>query len=106
MQCVPASLPDCQTCGACCAWSFDWPEFGDDEEDPPARMDAIPDELVDFEHGRMRCEGDRCSALQGEIGKRVSCQIYEHRPAVCRSFRPGTDGCLMVRRGLGLDAAA
>ena len=33
----------------------------------------------------MRCEGDRCSALRGEIGKETACGIYAVRPEVCRT---------------------
>lgn len=95
-------MTDCMSCGACCAWSDTWPEFGDDEEDPPERMDAIPMDMVDCDHGRMKCDGDRCSALVGVIGVAVSCSIYEHRPAVCRQFSPGSDGCRMVRRGMAI----
>jgi Fe-S-cluster containining protein len=29
----------------------------------------------------------RCEALSGEIGKKVSCQIYFQRPTPCRSFQ-------------------
>lgn len=92
---------DCTTCGACCAWSDNWPEFTDETD---AHMDGIPIELCDCDNGRMKCDGNRCLALQGDIGKRVSCSIYAHRPLVCREFQPGEPGCLMVRKGLGLES--
>jgi Fe-S-cluster containining protein len=45
----------------------------------------------------MRCDGDRCTALDGEIGKGVRCKVYNVRPIVCRDCLPGDDACLMAR---------
>ena len=28
----------------------------------------------------------RCIALEGEVGKQVSCSVYERRPLACREF--------------------
>jgi Fe-S-cluster containining protein len=91
---------DCQTCGACCSYSHDWPEFTEADDD--ATLDKIPDEFVDATLGKMRCEGDRCSALAGVVGQHVACRVYEHRPAVCRYFPPGHPGCLKARASFGL----
>jgi Fe-S-cluster containining protein len=90
----------CQTCGACCAYSFDWPELGADDSDG----ENIPLELIDCENGRMRCVGDRCCALEGTIGVSVRCIVYENRPAVCREFGPANRGrdCNTVRAWHGL----
>ncbi|GAB4413661.1 MAG: hypothetical protein OHK0054_02490 [Sideroxydans sp.] len=30
----------------------------------------------------------RCIALEGEVGKQVSCSIYADRPTSCREFNP------------------
>jgi hypothetical protein len=46
----------------------------------------------------MKCIGDRCVALVGEIGRKVGCSVYKSRPAVCKAFQPGTDACAEVRR--------
>ena len=60
---------------------------------------------------RMRGTDDappRCVALDGEIGKRVRCTIYEGRPGPCRDFAPyaplgvGDDACDRARRRYGL----
>lgn len=83
----------CTTCGACCAYSFDWPEFSDEDE-----LDGVPESMCDCENGRMKCVGDRCVALVGEVGNAVKCSIYSSRPAVCRGFEPGTNVCGEVRR--------
>ncbi len=90
---------DCQTCGACCAYSHDWPELGDDPDG-----DGIPIELIDCDTGRMKCDGDRCVALTGEIGVSVSCSVYAERPAVCREFDPAerAKDCNIVRAWHGL----
>ena len=66
---------------------------------------GIPDELIDFDHGRMLCHGNRCSALLGELGNRAQCSVYENRPLVCREFQPGSEDCIMVRRSFDLPAA-
>ena len=67
--------------------------------------DGIPDELIDFDHGRMQCYGDRCSALVGTVGSGAQCSVYSARPLVCREFQPGSEDCLMVRRSFNLPAA-
>jgi uncharacterized protein len=64
----------CQSCGACCAYSANWP----------------------------RCDGDRCAALAGKIGVATSCTIYDVRPEVCRSCMPGDAECDMARKRHGL----
>ncbi len=90
---------DCQACGACCAYSREWPRLTLEDDETIAR---IPPELLDDAAGRMRCEGDRCSALVGEIGVSTSCGIYEVRPEVCRACLPGDEECLTARRHYGL----
>ena len=90
---------DCQSCGACCAYSADWPRFSleSDEE-----LDRIPAELVASDLSGMRCEADRCTALLGIVGERVGCAIYAARPHVCRACEPGDDECLMARAAHGI----
>ena len=90
---------DCQSCGACCAYSADWPRFSTEED---AELDRIPEELVATDQSGMRCEGGRCSALRGEVGKGTACTIYEIRPHVCRACMPGGGDCLMARAAYGL----
>ncbi|MEK7439019.1 MAG: YkgJ family cysteine cluster protein [Pseudomonadota bacterium] len=91
---------DCLACGACCAYSESWPVFIGDGD-----AAGIPDELIDIEHGRMLCHGNRCSALLGDIGGRAHCGVYVNRPLVCREFQSGSEDCIMVRRSFGLPAA-
>jgi uncharacterized protein len=84
----------CQSCGACCAYSAEWPRFSLESE---AALARIPPALIDDGRGRMRCEGNRCSALTGEVGKSTACSIYAVRPDVCRACLPGDPECLVAR---------
>jgi len=95
---VAAASP-CQSCAACCSYSREWPRFTTESDADIAR---IPAEFVDDRRGRMRCSGDRCSALVGDVGASASCAIYAVRPEVCRSCEPGDDACQMARRQFGL----
>jgi Fe-S-cluster containining protein len=89
----------CQSCGACCGYSANWPRFSIESDEELA---AIPEALVNDRQSGMRCEGDRCSALQGEIGQATACGIYAVRPEVCRTCIPGDAECAMARRKFGL----
>ncbi len=92
-------VPSCQSCGACCAYSRDWPRFTLEDDADLAR---IPAGFVDDSLGRMRCTGERCVALSGEIGVGTACTIYDVRPQVCRACLPGDDACRMARAHYGL----
>jgi uncharacterized protein len=85
----------CQACGACCAYSENWPRFTIEED---AALDLIPPELVNDRQSGMRCTDNRCAALRGEIGVATSCGIYALRPDVCRTCMPGDAECAMARR--------
>ncbi len=54
----------------------------------------------------MRCDGDRCSALQGIVGVGTSCGVYAVRPEVCRTCVPGDDECRLARARFGLEPLA
>jgi Fe-S-cluster containining protein len=90
---------DCQSCGACCAYSQDWPRFSLEDDEALAR---IPAALVNESGSGMRCAGDRCAALTGGIGKSTACSIYTVRPDVCRACMPGDPECHMARARHGL----
>ena len=89
----------CQSCGACCGYSANWPRFSIESDEELA---LIPEQLVNARLSGMRCEGDRCAALQGEIGDATACGIYAVRPEVCRTCMPGDAECAMARRKFGL----
>ena len=96
---TPTDSAICQACGACCAYSREWPRFSTESD---AELDRIPAHLVDPAQGHMRCDGDRCSALAGQIGVATACTIYTVRPAVCRACEIGDDACRMARQRFGL----
>jgi Fe-S-cluster containining protein len=95
----PTSDGPCQSCGACCAYSSNWPRFSTEDD---AALDRIPAKLVNQRQSGMRCDGDRCSALAGQVGVETSCTIYAARPEVCRTCMPGDAECDMARRKWGL----
>jgi Fe-S-cluster containining protein len=89
----------CQACGACCAFSHEWPRFSLESDEALA---LIPEKFVDDANGRMKCDGERCSALVGDVGVKASCAVYAVRPDVCRTCMPGDVECLMARRHYNL----
>ena len=89
----------CQTCGACCSFSPEWPRFSLEND---ADLDRIPRAFVDSDLGRMRCSGNRCAALIGEVGISTACAVYAVRPEVCKACLPGDDACHMARQRFGL----
>lgn len=96
---APAVGDPCRACGACCSYAADWPRFTLETDAAIAR---IPASLVGTRG--MRCIGDRCMALEGEVGRATSCTIYDVRPEVCRACLPGDEACAMARRHFGLAA--
>lgn len=93
----------CQDCGACCSTSRAWPRFTTESDD---ELDLIPAALVADDLSGMRCVGDRCAALQGEVGRRTACSIYGLRPDVCRTCQPGDEACSAARERHRLPAIA
>jgi Fe-S-cluster containining protein len=89
----------CRNCGACCAFSADWPRFWTETDEEIAR---IPAEFVIDDQSAMACDGDRCRALEGRVGEDTGCTIYDVRPAVCRACEPGDEACGMARERYGL----
>jgi uncharacterized protein len=98
-QAAPEEIALCRTCGACCSFSRDWPRFTTEDD---SDLNRIPYDFVDPDLGRMRCNGDRCAALVGEVGALTSCAVYSIRPDVCRACEPGDDACQLARHRFGL----
>jgi Fe-S-cluster containining protein len=103
MATASAISSPCTTCGACCAYSAEWPRFTLEDDEAIARL---PQELVGDNLAGMRCVGERCCALAGEVGVATSCTVYAHRPDVCRECQPGDDACTMARERHGLPPIA
>ncbi|MFL6815453.1 MAG: YkgJ family cysteine cluster protein [Bradyrhizobium sp.] len=98
---TPEDASPCQGCGACCSYSQNWPRFTTEDD---AALDLIPEKFVNEKMSGMRCDGNRCSALSGQIGVATSCAIYAARPEVCRTCMPGDAECEMARSRHGLPA--
>ena len=123
------SAPNCRTCGVCCVSLQDddiWAELtmadaerlgerwcrrnvlGHSMMDVLCRtLDGQPSYLGDImtKWRKLRAgpfkgvEVCTCVALRGSILHRVSCSVYEKRPAVCRNaLNPGERQCLEARR--------
>ncbi len=100
-------VPDCDTCGGCCAAFVcvdvapmdkisaedSWDIYGKGKNDDYLVDRSIKRKEVDFS----------CVALEGEIGTKVNCRIYEDRPLTCRKFEAGSDRCHAVRRAYGIE---
>ena len=99
-------VPDCMTCGACCALM---PCVGVPptmEPDPELCWDIVKEsdsgEILVDRYIRRNGETLACSALE-VTETRVSCTIYESRPQMCRDFEAGSDRCHALRRAVGLE---
>jgi Fe-S-cluster containining protein len=81
---------DCTTCGACCTLKVKrlpgetWPKGW------PVKRRVIQKE-----------EFEPCPFLEGCIGQKVHCTVYDQRPQVCRQFEAGSEVCLLAREILG-----
>lgn len=93
-------VPECQTCGACCSYSSEWPRFTMESDEA---LDMIPLQFVSADQRGMRCEDERCSALSGRVGVGTACLVYEVRPDVCRACLPGDYACKTARAAHGLE---
>jgi Fe-S-cluster containining protein len=96
---VSADSGPCQGCGACCSHARAWPRFTLETD---AEIALIPEALVSADGSGMRCEGERCAALAGTIGRATACTIYAVRPIVCRDCLPGDEACTMARVARGM----
>lgn len=92
-------LSVCQACGACCSFSAEWPRFTLETD---AELERIPPAFVAESQSGMRCHGNRCVALTGQVGLSTACGVYGVRPHVCRACMPGGDDCQMARERFGL----
>ena len=101
-----AGVPDCLTCGACCAFFHQIVVL--DCDSTPRRLTWAVWDAADISGPKtrwLRREPDRghCIAFAGRVGERAGCAIYELRPRSCRAFEAGSDRCRAVRRAYGLE---
>jgi len=102
-----APVPECLTCGLCCS-SFLTVHVHRDDPAPresywEINVEARKRELTVDRVLKREPEGGRCISLNGELGKELSCKIYEDRPNLCREFETGSDKCHALRRISGLE---
>lgn len=105
-----SDVSPCLNCGACCSHfrvSFFWGECA-------SSGGTVPDDLVEsISPSRVAMLGTdrkspRCVALEGEVGKAVSCSIYEQRSTPCREFESSWEhgehnpSCDKARAAFGL----
>ena len=100
-------VPDCRTCGACCAF---YTCVAVEETDPVPRshywkIGERGSSPAPIARRQLRRDPvtNHCLGLEGEIGKAVRCGIYSRRPAACRNFEAGSDQCHAARRAFGLE---
>jgi len=100
-------VPDCQTCGACCAF---YTCVAVEETDPVPRshywkIGGRGSSPAPIARRQMRRDPvtNNCVGLEGEIGGAVRCGIYSRRPTACRAFEAGSDQCHAARRAFGLE---
>ncbi|HMY59220.1 MAG TPA: YkgJ family cysteine cluster protein [Pseudomonadota bacterium] len=103
---------DCQRCGACCVNAKENEAEGRTDYvsvEPSAKLllrrDLVRKYVVmdDMGHPHLRLASDgRCLALRGVLFKKVSCELYHHRPKACRTVQPGDGDCLRARKERGM----
>jgi Fe-S-cluster containining protein len=101
-------IPDCQSCGICCFLFVSVQLTSNDKLLPlnyweitinsDDNKEIVVDKLL-----RRNGETGTCIHLSGELGKNVSCEIYDERPSICRKFDAGSDRCHALRRFFGYD---
>jgi len=102
-----APVPDCLTCGACCQSLLCVGVRPSDSVDPKIVWDVTVEtggkEIVVDRYLKRNEETLACAALEGTIGERVACTIYETRPVMCHHFDAGSDRCHAIRRAFGIE---
>jgi len=85
----PIRISLCERCGACCAFfPVTFPQADLEKAEVPAilkQFSLTSGKLLRIMRGT-ELKPPRCIALQGEIGVRVRCSIYNQRPTTCRKF--------------------
>jgi Fe-S-cluster containining protein len=102
-----APIPDCRTCGLCCAILPAVQLTGDDLTSPEhfweITIEGQAGEQVVDRVLRRNSKTGSCLALSGEVGKIAKCEIYDERPQPCRALEAGSDACRSLRRTFNLE---
>lgn len=102
-----APVPDCLTCGACCAAML-CVGVRPGEELPAEdfwdiTIEGRSGEIVVDRYLRRDPETLVCAFLHNVAGEPTACKIYERRPRMCRDFDAGSDKCHALRRAYGIE---
>lgn len=99
-------IPECTTCGLCCFLPLIVPVTRAESERLTGYCDILLDDCEEdivVDRVLPRNDDGRCRNLEGTLGKRIGCVIYEDRPQVCRDFEAGSDRCHEYRRMFDLE---
>ena len=100
-------IPDCLTCGACCVALPVVGVYPEEQILPEYYWDITIEgekgEIVVDRFLKRNGETFACTALDGTLGEKVSCGIYEQRPRICRGFEAVSDKCHALRRVYGFE---
>lgn len=99
-------VPDCTTCGVCCAFPLIVPVSLEESQRLRSFWDVVFDEDDSVVADRVlprNAENGYCGNLEGAIGEHVTCTAYEDRPKACRDFQAGSDRCHEYRRMYGFE---
>jgi uncharacterized protein len=73
-------------CGACCAFFSVAVQQTDLSPGLPQALTCFDKNHQQLMKGTQTSH-PRCAALKGVVGTRVTCTIYDARPAICRNFK-------------------
>lgn len=100
-------IPDCLTCGACCAVMLCVGVRSDEKISAEDYWDITIEgkngEITVDRFLRRDAETLACTSLEIQNGERAICKIYEQRPQMCRDFEAGSDKCHALRRACGFE---
>jgi Fe-S-cluster containining protein len=104
-----APVPDCLSCGACCAAMLcvgvrpSEDERLSGEEYWDITIEAREGEITVDRYLRRDPETLVCAFLNIADGEPTFCKIYERRPQMCHDFDAGSDKCHALRRAYGIE---
>jgi len=98
-------VPECITCGVCCAFALIVPVSNEDSRQLASYCDITLDEddTVVIDRVLPRQDNGNCANLGGVIREHVGCTVYNERPKVCHDFDSGSDRCHAYRRMYGVE---
>jgi uncharacterized protein len=104
-----APVPDCLSCGACCAAMLCVGVRPAEDEKLSAEeywditIEGKNEEITVDRYLRRDAETLVCAFLHNQNGEPTACKIYERRPQICRDFDAGSDKCHALRRAYGIE---